>query len=466
MTKQIICFFITLIILLITGCEEIVTERSYVIMNDAEDVDVGPVFIPDSRDGAFDVSTSTIELSSPIFSFAEPTVINVGTTRSIEYHAHSAGDYYPSTYNFNIDGIVYTGKVIYVYFNDYPYCSCHHCNPAPGEHFELTYEIKDYVYIWPQPNQWIHDEGYIAPRVLKYGNGYIMWYTKIWRQYDSSPVGRKTGYKKFDYLYQTKCMFSTDGVTWDENGINPAYFNAFTSDPNSDDRGGIVISNVIQKSESFYVAYYIAKNIKSGENKGWKMYSSFSSNPEPIYWTRKNGIGLYLAVNTGSTEASFDKDSIGTGNVIYENNKYMMWFTGTSGTRSKIGLATSDEGISNWKKTSDPIYKGTRGKFDQQSVMDPYVIKDNGLYKMFYTGYNGKQYQVGLAYSYDGIEFGFYDKKNYLPIELGSPNDDIRYPCVLIDQVDNHKIYRIYYSKKDSTGKWKIHMAVSKTAME
>jgi len=96
----------------------------------------------------------------------------------------------------------------------------------------------------------------------------------------------------------------------------------------------------------------------------------------------------------------WDKEGVIIGSIVYEWGMYRMWYTGKSDGESKIGYATSGDGMVWNKYQANPV-------FDDQDVtmeMNPCVIHDSSGYKMYYTAATAgiEYYPVRLATSADG----------------------------------------------------------------
>jgi len=118
-----------------------------------------------------------------------------------------------------------------------------------------------------------------------------------------------------------------------------------------------------------------------------------------------NGTGsIYIHVNWGQSDAAWtdytgnpvltNSDSLygihGFGNpqVIIENGTYKMWYKNLENNGvSTISYAVSNDGIT-WEKVGDgPVINlGEPGSWDAGTVTTGPVIKENGLYKMYYSG--------------------------------------------------------------------------------
>ena len=112
--------------------------------------------------------------------------------------------------------------------------------------------------------------------------------------------------------------------------------------------------------------------------------------------------------------------------VLYnsDSSRYEMWFTGSTITPIarpfQIGFAVSNDGIS-WTIHSTPVLSPRSGNWDNYSLEGPCVIREGGLYKMWYTagGPNAYQYKIGYATSTDGINWSRLDN----PVFESAPNN-------------------------------------------
>jgi len=123
-----------------------------------------------------------------------------------------------------------------------------------------------------------------------------------------------------------------------------------------------------------------------------------------VNWTKYPG----NPVLTSGPSGSWNRNLI-EGCVLYnaDSSRYEMWFAATSGVFPyRIGYAKSTDGIS-WDMRPDPVLTPTSGTWDQYSIQLPFVIRENGQYKMWYSSsppdYN--QCKIGYATSPDGIEW-------------------------------------------------------------
>ena len=127
-----------------------------------------------------------------------------------------------------------------------------------------------------------------------------------------------------------------------------------------------------------------------------------------VNWTKYPGNPLSLL---NGAPGSWNRN-VCEASVLYnaDSSRYEMWFSGTAGNPVfpyKIGFAKSLDGIS-WDLHPVPVLTPTSGTWDQYSIQFPFVIRENGQYKMWYSSslqsdYN--QCKIGYATSLDGIEW-------------------------------------------------------------
>ncbi len=70
--------------------------------------------------------------------------------------------------------------------------------------------------------------------------------------------------------------------------------------------------------------------------------------------------------------------------VLYVDGVYKMWYTGQANGHSRIGCAESDDGLNFVRKQSEPVID-LEYPWEGESVMNPCVIYENGLYRMWYS---------------------------------------------------------------------------------
>ncbi len=140
------------------------------------------------------------------------------------------------------------------------------------------------------------------------------------------------------------------------------------------------------------------------------------------------------------TSGTGDEMDIYDSSVIKDGDVYKMWYIGRDADYSRIYYATSQDGI-NWTKydnsipaasdttsTNGRIPLGTSGKGDEGGVTSLTAIKDNGIYKIWYTGEDiNEDYSiVYYATSPDGLTWTKYD--NTIPVASDTTSTNGRLP--------------------------------------
>ena len=160
---------------------------------------------------------------------------------------------------------------------------------------------------------------------------------------------------------------------------------------------------------------------------------------DPLTW-QKQGLAFDL-----SSSPAQDYWTNAHTHLIKDNGTYRMWYTGHDGFNYRIFYATSVDGVT-WNKQGLVMDIGTPGGFEDTYVGHPYVIKDGSTYKMWYGGYDGSTYRILYATSLDCMAWTRYG----LVLDIGtdgSMDDDHVYgPCVMKNS-DNS--YTMWYTGED-----------------
>jgi predicted GH43/DUF377 family glycosyl hydrolase len=110
---------------------------------------------------------------------------------------------------------------------------------------------------------------------------------------------------------------------------------------------------------------------------------------------------------------TWEGDIILTVSIIFEGGTFKAWYSAgriESGTfAGNIGYATSGDGVTWSKYEKNPVLTGSSGSFDSFSISFPSVLRVGSQYFMYYRGYDGGTSRIGLATSSDGISWNKYD---------------------------------------------------------
>ncbi|OGX16588.1 MAG: hypothetical protein A2166_01555 [Omnitrophica WOR_2 bacterium RBG_13_41_10] len=188
----------------------------------------------------------------------------------------------------------------------------------------------------------------------------------------------------------------------------------------------------------------------NGGAPNWRIFSTTLSE------NKKEG-ERRLAIDLGPA-GTLDSAHAFSQGVVKEKNGYVMYYGGYDGNNWRILRAISVDGI-NWLKQGVCLNLGTTGTFDSVHILYPYVLKEEGLYKMYYAAYDGNYWRIGYAVSADGVIF-----KERQPVlamgTAGALDSDYVHTPVVIKQ---GSIYVMYYAGFGGTTPraWRIMRATS-----
>jgi predicted GH43/DUF377 family glycosyl hydrolase len=182
----------------------------------------------------------------------------------------------------------------------------------------------------------------------------------------------------------------------------------------------------------------------AGAGKNYRL--GYATSEDGIHWTKYENNPI---LNLGSS-GTWDDTRVSTPSVIFEDGVYKMWYAGYDGATYRIGYATSEDGIAWTKYEDNPVLDvGLPNRWDDAGVTGQSIIFDGDIYKMWYTGYDGTTYRIGYATSEDGIHWTKYEGNPILyPGPADSWDDEgwFGYPSVILD----NGIYRMWYDGNDS----------------
>lgn len=156
-------------------------------------------------------------------------------------------------------------------------------------------------------------------------------------------------------------------------------------------------------------------------------------------------------VITMGPEGTFEAGALGSMTILQVEGVFHIYYEAW-GVRSEkewdaseyetlqIGHATSTDGIHWNKDPNNPVLEqGGKGEWDETGVWDPYVIYEDGIFKMWYGGGGGRKPNIGWAYaeSKDGTHF---EKKGLIGTNNRSGVEDVH---VVQDQESG--LYYLYY---------------------
>jgi predicted GH43/DUF377 family glycosyl hydrolase len=152
-------------------------------------------------------------------------------------------------------------------------------------------------------------------------------------------------------------------------------------------------------------------------------------------------------VFTAGQKGSWDSALVWRQDVLMKNVTFFMLYSGSNGTQSAIGLATSSNGIS-WVRMGSPVLgQGPSGSWDSGGVYSPSVVWNGSTYLMYYTG--TKQggsvatRAIGVAFSKDLTHWVKYANNPVLASGPGTYDSGwVGFASVVFDA----QLYRMWYT--------------------
>ena len=235
------------------------------------------------------------------------------------------------------------------------------------------------------------DQLLTGPYVLFDGSVYHMWYGG----YDGGNGGSRIGY-----------AYSSDGIIWTRESNNPV----LESGPSGSWDEDTVYQPCVLFDGTTYHMWF-------GGHSGPTRQIGYATSPDSINWTKNLGNPVLKPGLSGS----WDDEFVDSPDVLFIDGVYHMWYSGSDGTKTQSGHATSPDGI-NWTKDSDnnPVLEpDSSGRWDDIMSYQPSVLFDGTTYHMWYSGGGAFLWSIGYAHSSDGIIWT-KDSDNNPVLEPGS----------------------------------------------
>lgn len=157
------------------------------------------------------------------------------------------------------------------------------------------------------------------------------------------------------------------------------------------------------------------------------------------------------------SSSNWDSSYVWQPSVIYDNTEFKMYYTGFNGSRFQIGLATSSDGLTWTKSPSNPVL--SRLSVDNRDTHDPSVIYLNNSYEMWHaSSLNGglSNFQIYRATSLNGTSWTNDPFGPVLQPSQSWDTEGLSSPFVL----KSESSYKMWYSALKS-GFWRIGYATS-----
>ena len=185
----------------------------------------------------------------------------------------------------------------------------------------------------------------------------------------------------------------------------------------------------------------------TGYDADWVARIGYAESPDGVNWTKHTGNPV---LSLGS-EGSWDSDWVGEPTVLKDGGIYRMWYRGVDAEgKCAIGSAESTNAITWTKHISNPVLvPGLPGSWDEGGVRAPTVVHHDEQFHMWYRGWGtdmNNPSSIGYATSADGVA---WTKSLDNPVLVGGTSDDWDHPYILNPTVlfdPDHDVYRMWYS--------------------
>ncbi len=232
-----------------------------------------------------------------------------------------------------------------------------------------------------------------------------------WSKYQGNPLNLDAGIGSFSILHDEnvykiwysspdgksiKYATSSDGITWAVHGT------VLSPGPDDWDKLSAVAPTVVYNG-SVYLMWYRGYPYHEGPQA-----YGLAVSPDGISWTKYSKNPVLSPSPNG-----WDSKQIGGATVLLDGSTYRMWYHATSdGQSNDIGYATSTNGVTWQKYSSNPVIKhGETGNWESSwniGIGGSSIIKEGSTFKMWYTSVDTQfgNWQIGSTNSTDGIHWG------------------------------------------------------------
>ncbi|HEX2986318.1 MAG TPA: hypothetical protein VHO71_05825 [Caproiciproducens sp.] len=160
------------------------------------------------------------------------------------------------------------------------------------------------------------------------------------------------------------------------------------------DKGGLYKSCLIENDGSYYLFY----NAKNTTYDKWMEQTGVAVSKDLMHWERypENPV---IKTTPQSWDSMFCSDPY----VVFDRDKWLMFYFGFNGQRAQEGLAVSSD-LLHWEKYGEPILtNGAPGEIDELFAHKPSVLYHDGVLYHYYC--SSRFYHKGDATCNFGKEF-------------------------------------------------------------
>ncbi|MBZ5624639.1 MAG: hypothetical protein LAQ69_38945 [Acidobacteriia bacterium] len=140
-------------------------------------------------------------------------------------------------------------------------------------------------------------------------------------------------------------------------------------------------------------------NLYSGYD-GHTWHTGLASSDDGLRWLKH---GRILSPDPQTWEGSY---IAANGSALFHLNQIWYWYVAGAEQQPRLGLARSPEG-GTWRKEPGPVLEpGPYASWDERGVADPYVIRIDPYFYLYYLGQDrARRQRLGVARSADGVHW-------------------------------------------------------------
>jgi predicted GH43/DUF377 family glycosyl hydrolase len=194
-------------------------------------------------------------------------------------------------------------------------------------------------------------------------------------------------------------------------------------------------------------------NLYSGYD-GHTWHTGLASSDDGLHW-RKHG--KILSPDPQTWEGSY---IAANGSALLHMNQIWYWYVAGPEQQPHLGLARSTKSGS-WRKEPGPVLEpGPYASWDERGVADPYVIRIDPYFYLYYLGQDrARRQRLGVARSTDGVHWERFRSNPILePGDIGAFDETgLGEPAVW----NSHGFYWLLYTGLDPEMKRRMGLARS-----
>ena len=220
---------------------------------------------------------------------------------------------------------------------------------------------------------------------------------------------------------------------WEKYSGNPVLL---PGAPGEWDSSGVVATGTLFDGSIYHMWYSIVDTIGG---------IGYATSPDGVNWTKHASNPV---LNPGP-EGTWDDKRPGSPAVVLVNSTFHMWYDIIDGINSKIGYATSSDGVNWTKHASNPILSGVLTEsWESDGVFNPKVIYKDGSFLMWYSGWDSLNVRIGHATSTDG--FNWMKHAGNPVMDIGSIDSWDAASVAYSSIVFNGTSFEMWYTGNDS----------------